>query len=130
MGIESHLPSVPRMRQNMGMVFQSFNLFAHLTVLENLTIGPIKLFGKTKDAAEKKAIELLKLVGLAEKADSFADELSGGQKQRIAIARCLSMEDDPDMADDIGVTIVRNITKNRDYLWGNGKNILTMTVRE
>jgi len=114
----------------MGMVFQSFNLFAHLTVLENLTIGPIKLFGKTKDAAEKKAIELLKLVGLAEKADSFADELSGGQKQRIAIARCLSMEDDPDMADDIGVTIVRNITKNRDYLWGNGKNILTMTVRE
>lgn len=83
---------VPKMRQKMGMVFQSFNLFNHLTVLENLTIGPIKLLGKTKEEAETKALDLLKMVGLAEKAESFADELSGGQKQRVAIARCLSMD--------------------------------------
>lgn len=82
---------VPKMRQKMGMVFQSFNLFNHLTVLENLTIGPIKLLSKTKEEAEAKGMELLKMVGLAEKAESFADELSGGQKQRVAIARCLSM---------------------------------------
>ncbi len=82
---------VPKMRQKMGMVFQSFNLFNHLTVLENLTIGPIKLLGKEKAEAKKKGMDLLQLVGLAEKAESYADELSGGQKQRVAIARCLSM---------------------------------------
>ncbi|MEI6172819.1 MAG: amino acid ABC transporter ATP-binding protein [Bacteroidota bacterium] len=84
--------NVPKVRQRMGMVFQSFNLYAHLTVLENLTIGPIKLLGKKKSVAESRAIELLKLVGLAEKAGSFPDELSGGQKQRVAIARCMAME--------------------------------------
>ncbi|MFH2046826.1 MAG: amino acid ABC transporter ATP-binding protein [Pseudomonadota bacterium] len=84
--------NVPRMRQKMGMVFQSFNLFNHFSALENLTIGPIKLLGKKKEQADKRAMELLNMVGLAEKANSFADELSGGQKQRIAIARCLSME--------------------------------------
>jgi polar amino acid transport system ATP-binding protein len=83
---------VQKIRQKMGMVFQSFNLFNHLTVLENLTIGPIKLLDKTKEEAEEKGMELLKMVGLAEKAESFGDELSGGQKQRVAIARCLSMD--------------------------------------
>jgi len=84
--------NVPKIRQKMGMVFQSFNLYSHLTVLENLTIGPIKLLGKTKIEANQKAIELLKLVGLAEKTYNFPDELSGGQKQRVAIARCMAME--------------------------------------
>jgi len=84
--------NVPRIRQKMGMVFQSFNLYSHLTVLENLTIGPEKLLGKGKEQAQKRAFELLKLVGLAEKATSFPDELSGGQKQRVAIARCMAME--------------------------------------
>ena len=84
--------NVPQVRQKMGMVFQSFNLYAHLSVIENLTIGPIKLLGLTKKEAVKRATELLKLVGLAEKADSFPDELSGGQKQRVAIARCMAME--------------------------------------
>jgi len=84
--------NVPKLRQKMGMVFQSFNLYAHLSVLNNLTIGPVKLLGKSKADAEKKAMELLKLVGLAEKADNFPDELSGGQKQRVAIARCMAME--------------------------------------
>jgi len=83
---------VPKLRQRMGMVFQSFNLYAHLSVLDNLTIGPIKLLGKNRTDAQSNAIELLKLVGLAEKTDSFPDELSGGQKQRVAIARCLAME--------------------------------------
>lgn len=84
--------NVPKIRQKMGMVFQSFNLYAHLTVIENLTIGPIKLLGKTIPEANKKAISLLKLVGLAEKAYSLPEELSGGQKQRVAIARCMAME--------------------------------------
>lgn len=83
---------VPRLRQKMGMVFQSFNLYAHLSVLENLTIGPVKLLGRKKKDAGAKALELLKLVGLAEKVNSFPDELSGGQKQRVAIARCMAME--------------------------------------
>lgn len=83
---------VPKVRQRMNMVFQSFNLFSHLSVLENLTIGPIKLRGMSRRDAEQKSRELLKLVGLAEKADSYPDELSGGQKQRVAIARCLAME--------------------------------------
>jgi polar amino acid transport system ATP-binding protein len=83
---------VPRIRQRMGMVFQSFNLYAHLTVLENLTIGPVKLLGKTREEANRKALELLRLVGLAGKLYSFPDELSGGQKQRVAIARCMAMD--------------------------------------
>jgi polar amino acid transport system ATP-binding protein len=83
---------VPKLRQKMGMVFQSFNLFNHLTVLQNLTIGPIKLLGKDQAQADKKAMELLKMVGLVEKGNCYANELSGGQKQRIAIARCLSMD--------------------------------------
>lgn len=83
---------VPALRQRMGMVFQSFNLFNHLTVLENLTIGPIKLLAQAPEMAAQAGIELLKMVGLAEKADSFPHELSGGQKQRVAIARCLSMQ--------------------------------------
>jgi polar amino acid transport system ATP-binding protein len=85
---------VPKIRQKMNMVFQSFNLFSHLSVLENLTIGPIKLKGMSKEAAQLKAMGLLRLVGLAEKACNFPDELSGGQKQRVAIARCLAMEPD------------------------------------
>lgn len=83
---------VAKVRQKMNMVFQSFNLFSHLSVMENLTLAPIKLLGKSQQQAEEKAIELLRVVGLAEKAESYPDELSGGQKQRIAIARCLAME--------------------------------------
>lgn len=84
--------NVPKLRQKMGMVFQSFNLYSHLSILENLTIGPVKLLGKSRAEANKRAVELLKLVGLAEKVYSFPDELSGGQKQRVAIARCMAME--------------------------------------
>lgn len=79
-------------RRKMGMVFQSFNLFNHMNVLENITYGPMKLLGLSKEEAEKRAMELLKTVSLSDKALSYPDELSGGQKQRIAIARTLAME--------------------------------------
>ena len=82
----------PALRRKMGMVFQAFNLYAHLTVLENLLLGPVKLLKKAPEEAKTKALALLSLVGLGEKADNFPDELSGGQKQRVAIARCLAMD--------------------------------------
>ncbi|MBS1169974.1 MAG: transporter related [Burkholderiaceae bacterium] len=83
---------LPKIRQKANMVFQSFNLFSHLSVMENLTIGPMRLLGVSRADAERKALEMLRLVGVAEKAGNFPDELSGGQKQRVAIARCLAME--------------------------------------
>ena len=83
---------VPKLRQKMGMVFQSFNLFNHLSIMDNLCIGPVKLLGKSRKEAEVRAMELLAMVGLAEKAHVMPSQLSGGQKQRIAIARCLSMD--------------------------------------
>ena len=79
-------------RRKMGMVFQSFNLFNHMNVLDNITYGPIRLLGLSKAEAEKRAMELLKTVCLTERAYAYPDELSGGQKQRIAIARTLAME--------------------------------------
>ena len=84
--------NVAKLRQKMGMVFQSFNLFNHLSIMDNLCIGPVKLLGKSRQEAEKRAMELLSMVGLAEKANAMPSQLSGGQKQRIAIARCLSMD--------------------------------------
>jgi polar amino acid transport system ATP-binding protein len=114
--------NVPKLRQRMGMVFQSFNLYSHLSVLENLTIGPVKLLGVKRAEASRKAIELLKLVGLAEKVHSFPDELSGGQKQRVAIARCMAMEPeillfdeptsalDPTMVSEV-LAVIRRLAK-------------------
>ena len=75
----------------MGMVFQHFNLFPHKTILDNITMAPIKLLGKSKEEAEKRAMELLELVGLEAKAKAYPSQLSGGQKQRIAIVRSLAM---------------------------------------
>jgi len=83
---------VNKVRQKMGMVFQHFNLFPHLTVMENITLAPVKLKKMTKEQAIAKGEELLKIVGLSDKADSYPVQLSGGQKQRIAIARSLAME--------------------------------------
>ncbi len=79
-------------RRKMGMVFQHFNLFPHMTILGNMTIAPMKLLGKSKEEAEKQAMELLKRVGLADRAGAYPSQLSGGQKQRIAIVRALCME--------------------------------------
>lgn len=85
---------LPKVRQKANMVFQSFNLFSHLTALENLTLAQIKLLRTSRQDAERKALEKLRLVGVAEKAHNYPDELSGGQKQRVAIARCLAMDPD------------------------------------
>ena len=79
-------------RQKMGMVFQHFNLFPHLSILQNLTIAPIKLLKKSKAEAEERAMQLLERVGLADRAGAYPNQLSGGQKQRVAIVRALAME--------------------------------------
>ena len=79
-------------RQKMGMVFQHFNLFPHMTILKNMTIAPIQLLHKSKEEAEKTAMELLERVGLADRANAYPSQLSGGQKQRVAIVRALAMQ--------------------------------------
>ena len=111
---ERHINAV---RQQMGMVFQHFNLFPHLTVLENITLGPIKLKGLTKQAARELAMELLSKVGLANKVDDYPSRLSGGQKQRVAIARALAMQPkvmlfdeatsalDPELVDEVNAVM-------------------------
>ncbi len=87
-------------RQKVGMVFQQFNLFENLTVLDNITLAPVKLLGMSKADAEKKAAELLERIGLSDKADSYPVQLSGGQKQRIAIVRSLAMDPDVILFDE------------------------------
>ncbi|NPV88488.1 amino acid ABC transporter ATP-binding protein [Coprothermobacteraceae bacterium] len=88
------------LRKKVGMVFQLFNLFNHLDVLHNITIGPVKVLGKSQEEAEAEAMELLKRVGLAEKAKAMPSSLSGGQKQRVAIARALAMHPDVILFDE------------------------------
>ncbi len=83
---------VNKIRQKMGMVFQQFNLFPHLTIMENITLAPVLLKKMTKEQAVERGKELLKRVNLSEKADSYPAQLSGGQKQRVAIARALAMD--------------------------------------
>lgn len=86
--------NVDKARENIGMVFQHFNLFPHMSVLDNITFAPIELGKESKEAAEKHARELLEKVGLSDKAEAMPDSLSGGQKQRVAIARSLAMNPD------------------------------------
>ena len=87
-------------RQKMGMVFQHFNLFPHMTILDNMTLAPMKVKGVSKADAEKKALELLERVGLADRANAYPIQLSGGQKQRVAIVRALAMEPDVMLFDE------------------------------
>ncbi|MEY8394412.1 amino acid ABC transporter ATP-binding protein [Lachnospiraceae bacterium 45-P1] len=91
---------IDRHRQKMGMVFQQFNLFPHMTIMKNLTIAPTKLQGKSQEEAENTAIQLLKRVGLADRAGAYPSQLSGGQKQRIAIVRSLCMKPDVMLFDE------------------------------
>ncbi|MEG4571812.1 amino acid ABC transporter ATP-binding protein [Microcoleus sp. N3A4] len=83
---------IMKIRQKVGMVFQHFHLFPHMTVLQNVTYAPVKVKQVAKDEARQKGLELLEKVGLSDKADVYPSKLSGGQKQRVAIARCLAME--------------------------------------
>ncbi len=110
------------LRRRMGMVFQSFNLFNHMNIIENIMVGPVSVLGRSRQEAYEKGMELLKAVGLADKALSFPDELSGGQKQRAAIARTLAMEPeivlfdeptsalDPTMVGEV-LSVIRNLAK-------------------
>ncbi len=113
---------VNKIRENMGMVFQRFNLFPHMNVLDNITLAPIKVKGMDKAKAEAIAMELLKKVGLVEKAQAHPDNLSGGQQQRVAIARALAMNPDimlfdeptsaldPEMVGEV-LNVIRDLAK-------------------
>ena len=92
--------NINKHREKMGMVFQHFNLFPHMTILRNMTIAPMKLLGKSREEAEKLAMELLEKVGLADRANSYPSQLSGGQKQRVAIVRALCMQPDVMLFDE------------------------------
>jgi glutamate transport system ATP-binding protein len=118
-----------RLRADVGMVFQSFNLFAHKTVLENLTLGPIRVRKKSKAEADKRGMELLDRVGVADQAGKLPAQLSGGQQQRVAIARALAMDpklilfDEPTSALDPEM-----ITEVLDVMVGLAKDGMTMVV--
>lgn len=118
----SDAKSINSIRKEVGMVFQRFNLFPHMTVLQNITLSPIKTRGISKDEAEKTAIKLLEKVGLVDKKDAYPETLSGGQQQRVAIARALAMKPkfmlfdeptsalDPEMVREV-LEVIKNLAK-------------------
>jgi polar amino acid transport system ATP-binding protein len=99
--VTGHKVDVNALRRKIGIVFQAFNLFPHMTVLENVTIAPRKTLGLSRDAAEDRAMALLRRIGLAQKAQEYPDRLSGGQQQRVAIARALAMNPKLMLLDEI-----------------------------
>lgn len=125
LAFEKHINAV---RQEMGMVFQHFNLFPHLTVKQNITLGPIKLKGMSSTEAHSLAVELLQKVGLEDKIDAYPSRLSGGQKQRVAIARALAMKPkvmlfdeatsalDPELVDEVNLVMKQLAAENMTML--------------
>ena len=122
---------INKVRQKMGMVFQSFNLFGHKTVIENIMMAPMDLLGKSKQEAYDTGMQLLRMVGLAEKALNYPDELSGGQKQRIAIARTLAMDPDVILFDEptsaLDPTMVGEVQAVIRDLSETGKTLMIVT---
>ena len=121
--------ALAQLRADVGMVFQSFNLFAHRTILQNVTLGPVEVRGRSKAVADKRAMELLERVGVEDQADKYPAQLSGGQQQRVAIARSLAMEpkimlfDEPTSALDPEM-----INEVLDVMIGLAKSGMTMIV--
>ena len=123
--------NINKVRQKMGMVFQSFNLYGHKTVIENIMLAPMDLLGKSRQDAYDEGMRLLRTVGLAEKALNYPDELSGGQKQRIAIARTLSMDPDVILLDEptsaLDPTMVGEVETVIQDLSKTGKTMIIVT---
>ena len=122
---------VPALRRKIGMVFQSFNLFSGFSVIENITFAPQKLLGLSRDEANREALRLLRMVGLAEKANAFPDQLSGGQKQRIAIARSLAMRPDIILFDEptsaLDTTMVSSVSLSNTWIFVGSNASLTVS---
>jgi polar amino acid transport system ATP-binding protein len=118
-------------RQKIGMVFQSYDLFPHMTVLQNITLAPMKVQKRKKEKVEKEAIELLSRVGLADKKDSFPRQLSGGQKQRVAIVRALCMHPEIMLFDEVTAALdpemVHEVLQTMLELAQSGKTMLIVT---
>jgi polar amino acid transport system ATP-binding protein len=129
--IEKGSSTVLKLRQKIGMVFQSYDLFPHLTVLDNITLAPRKVQKREKADAEKEAMELLERVGLADKANSFPRQLSGGQKQRVAIVRALCMHPEVLLFDEVTAALdpemVREVLDVMLDLARGGKTMLIVT---
>ena len=123
--------NINKHRQKMGMVFQQFNLFPHLTIMRNLTIGPMKLLGKSQVEAEQQAQELLDRVGLGDRAGSYPNQLSGGQKQRVAIVRALCMEPEVMLFDEptsaLDPEMVGEVLEVMKELARNGMTMVVVT---
>ena len=118
-------------RQKMGMVFQHFHLFPHMTILKNMTLAPCQLLGKTKEQAEEKAMQLLQRVGLGDRANAYPSQLSGGQKQRIAIVRALMMEPEVMLFDEptsaLDPEMVGEVLEVMKELAGEGMTMVVVT---
>lgn len=123
--------NLPKLRQKIGMVFQSYDLFPHLNVMQNLTLGPVKAQGRPKADVETEARELLKRVGLADKEERFARELSGGQKQRVAIVRSLLLHPEVILFDEVTASLdpemVREVLDLIGELAHEGRTMIIVT---
>ncbi len=124
-----HQSDIRRIREEIGMVFQNFNLFPHLTAMSNITLGPVHVKGMKREEADTIAVDLLARVGLSEKAESYPDELSGGQQQRVAIARALAMNPKVMLFDEPTSALDPEMIKEvLDVMLGLAKEGMTMLV--